>query len=98
MFTLKKYALILTLYFITTLTLLPFGYLRAKEELKKKPVDRQKTESKQKQTHTQNQPRISFDSQKYDAGVVWEGDEVVHTFIVKNTGTTQLDIKNVKPG
>ena len=43
-------------------------------------------------------PHISFDSTSYDAGEVWEGDEVVHDFTVKNTGTAELNIARVKPG
>lgn len=46
----------------------------------------------------QAQPQISFDATSYDAGEVWEGDRVSHTFIVKNTGIAQLDISKVKPG
>ena len=46
----------------------------------------------------QAQPQISFDATSYDAGEVWEGDNVSHTFIVKNTGKVQLDITKVKPG
>jgi len=58
----------------------------------------QKSESKQKTTSTNNQPQISLDTTHYDAGEVWEGDEVSHVFAVKNLGTAQLDIKNVSAG
>jgi len=44
------------------------------------------------------QPHMSFDSTNYDAGEVWEGDIVSHTFAVKNTGTSELTIYKVKPG
>ena len=57
-----------------------------------------KADGQQGQASAQNQPRISFDSTSYDAGEVWEGDEVSHTFTVKNTGTVELDIKKVKTG
>jgi hypothetical protein len=46
----------------------------------------------------QNIPHISFDAAEYDVGEVFEGAIVVHQFIVKNTGTAQLDISDVKPG
>ena len=46
----------------------------------------------------QAKPQISFDAASYNAGEVWEGDKISHTFIVKNTGTAQLDITKVKPG
>ncbi len=34
----------------------------------------------------------------YEAGKVLEGSEIVHTFVLKNEGTKDLIIKNVKPG
>jgi hypothetical protein len=46
----------------------------------------------------ENQPVISIDAKLYDAGEVWEGDVVIHSFIVKNTGKSELNISNVKPG
>lgn len=58
----------------------------------------QKTESKQEQIPTQNQPRISFDAINFDAGEVWEGEKMVHDYTVKNTGTAELNISKVKPG
>ena len=57
-----------------------------------------KADGQQEQALEQNQPRISFDSTSYDAGEVWEGDEVSHAFTVKNTGTAQLDISRVRTG
>jgi len=57
-----------------------------------------KADGQQEQSSEQNQPRISFDSTSYDAGEVWEGEEVSHTFTVKNTGTAQLDISKVRTG
>lgn len=59
---------------------------------------RKKDKEKQEQAPAQNQPRISFDSTKYDAGEVWEGDEISHDFIIKNTGTAELNVSKVKPG
>lgn len=64
-----------------------------KATVKPKPV-----ENTEEQSSGENQPAISFDSITYDAGEVWEGDTVIHTFMVKNTGTAELTIKSVKPG
>mgnify|MGYP001104455424 FL=1 len=44
------------------------------------------------------QPHITIDAPEYDAGEVWENEDIVHAFIVRNTGTAQLDITNVKAG
>jgi len=97
MFTAKKY-----FYFISTVcfltTSLSFQYLWAKEELKKTPSIQEKDESKQKKASAQNQPQISLDSTHYDVGEVYEGDELIHSFIVKNTGKADLNIKSVKAG
>ena len=50
------------------------------------------------QSFAKGQPRIAIDSLDYDAGEVWEGDEIVHTFSVRNEGDAELIIENVKPG
>jgi len=63
-----------------------------------KASEKQEVKNQQEQVPAQGHPKISFDSSRYDAGEVWEGDQVIHTFIVKNTGTAQLDITKVKPG
>jgi len=57
-----------------------------------------KVDGQQEQASTQNQPRISFDANKFNAGEVWEGEQVVHDFTVKNTGTAELNISKVKAG
>ena len=58
----------------------------------------EKSEIKQGQTTTGDQPHLIIDSPKHDVGEVWEGEDIIHSFIIKNTGTAQLDIKNVKAG
>jgi hypothetical protein len=65
---------------------------------KKKTSEKQKAESTQGEVSTKNQAQISLDSTHYDAGEIWEGEEIVHTFTVKNIGTAQLIIKKVEAG
>ena len=57
-----------------------------------------KSETGQGETATGDQPHLVIESPKHDVGDVWEGEDIIHSFIVKNTGTAQLDIKNVKAG
>jgi len=64
----------------------------------KKTSEQQQAESTQEQVSTKNQAQISLDSTNYDAGEIWEGDELVHTFHIKNTGTAELNIKKVSAG
>lgn len=45
-----------------------------------------------------DQPRLTIDAPDYDAGELWEGEDILHTFTIKNTGKALLDITNVKPG
>ena len=89
------------LYLIVVLCFLTISLplrLWTKEGAKDRASDQQKAESQQEQAPTRDNPKISFDSHHYDAGEVWEGDEVSHTFTVKNTGTAQLNISKVRPG
>jgi hypothetical protein len=58
----------------------------------------QKDKSTQEKVVVQDQPRISFDLKNYDAGEVWEGEEVSHIYTFKNTGTAQLNIEKVRTG
>ncbi len=44
------------------------------------------------------QPHIVVDASDYDAGEIWENETLIHTFVVRNTGTAQLDITQVKAG
>ncbi len=43
-------------------------------------------------------PRLVIATPVYDAGEVWEGDTVTHSFVVRNTGNGTLAINQVKPG
>ena len=46
----------------------------------------------------QDQPHLSLDTTRFDAGEVDEGAVIVHSFTVKNTGTAPLNIEKVKAG
>ena len=61
-------------------------------------ADQQKADSKQKLTSPDDQPQISLDSTSHNVGEVWEGEDIIHTFTVKNTGRGELKIKSVKAG
>lgn len=43
-------------------------------------------------------PVVEIPSPRHDAGTHWEGEIVTHGFEVKNTGSSELRILNVKPG
>ena len=73
-------------------------YSLAKETSKETISDEQNFKGNQEKASAQNYPQISFESAQYDAGEVYEGDVIAQGFIVKNTGTAQLDITDVKPG
>ena len=97
MTTVEKYLYLAPLLFFLT-TSLPLQHLWAAEALKKHSPDQLKTESRQEKTSSQNQPQIHIDSITYNAGEIYEGDIIVHTFTVKNVGTAQLNINKVGAG
>ena len=43
-------------------------------------------------------PVVEIPSPRHDAGTHWEGEVVTHSFEVKNTGSGELRILNVRPG
>jgi hypothetical protein len=43
-------------------------------------------------------PSIQLPETQFDFGEASEADEVAHDFVVKNTGTDLLKIKQVRPG
>ena len=61
-------------------------------------VKQESLEKKSGETANGDQPSLSIDSPSHNVGEVWEGEDIIHPFIVKNTGKAQLDIKNVKAG
>ena len=73
-------------------------YSSAQETSKETISEAQNIKDDQVKASAQNYPQISIESAQYDAGEVYEGDVIAHGFIVKNTGTAQLDITDVKPG
>ncbi len=81
-------------------TSLSFRPVSAEEGMIKATVKKKQVETVQEdpQSSSEEQPTITFDNTTYDAGEVWEGDIVTHSFTVKNTGTAVLNINNVKPG
>jgi len=81
----KKYVFILSLCFLIA-ALFP-SYTGAQE-----------AESTPGDTSPDKVPRLAIDAAKFDAGAVYEGQTVVHAFTVKNTGTAELSIKDVKAG
>ena len=97
MLTAKKYSHLITVFCFLAVSS-SFHYLWAKETQKNTTPDKQKAEEKQEKVPKQDQPQISLNSTKYDAGEVYEGDVIIHDFTVKNTGTAQLNIEKVKAG
>jgi hypothetical protein len=51
-----------------------------------------------KKIQSDQQPQITIDSALYDAGKIDEGKKIIHAFTIKNTGTAELTIKDVKAG
>ena len=43
-------------------------------------------------------PAVVIPSRSFDFGTVFEGTEVVHAYIIQNSGTGTLEIKKVQPG
>jgi len=84
--------------FIFMLCLLAFSFsfhdLWAEES--SAPSNAKKVEVKQ--AATQKQPQLTIDQPQANLGEVYEGDPIVHTFTIKNTGTAQLNINKVKAG
>ena len=81
----KKYVFILSLCFLIA-ALFP-SYPGAQE-----------AESTPGSTAPEKVPHIAIDAAVYDAGEIYEGEKIVHAFTVKNTGTAELNIKDVKAG
>ena len=61
-------------------------------------VTQESVEKQSGQNATGDQPHLSIDPSSYNVGEIWEGNDIIHSFTVKNTGTAKLVIKNVKAG
>ena len=62
------------------------------------PVKQESGAKQADQKTTGDQPHLYMDSPSHNVGEIWEGEDIIHPFVVKNTGAAQLDIKNVKAG
>jgi hypothetical protein len=95
MLTEKKYVLILSFCFILAAL---FSFYPGAQEVTATPSDQKEAGSTPGNTPPEEVPHIAIDAPQYDAGEVYEGTTVVHAFTVKNTGTAELSIKDVKAG
>ena len=95
MLTEKKYVLILSFCFILAAL---FSFYPGAQEVTATPSDQQEAESTPGNTPPEKVPHLAIDAASYDVGEVYEGETIVHAFTVKNTGTAELSIKDVKAG
>jgi len=90
MFIVKRYFFIIMLCVFTTLFALHHSC--AEENMASSE------EMKGGESPAQSQPQITIDLNQVDLGEVEEGNPIVHTFIIKNTGKAQLNIDKVSAG
>jgi hypothetical protein len=95
MFPEKKYTFILTVCFLTVAL---FSSYTGAQEVAAPPSDQQEVESTPGKTAPEKVPHIAIDAPVYDVGEIYEGETIDHSFIVTNTGTAELAIKDVKAG
>jgi hypothetical protein len=91
----KKYVFILSLCFLIAAL---FPSYPGAQEAAATPSDQQEAESTPGNTSPDKVPHIAIDAATYDVGEIYEGETIVHAFTVKNTGTAELSIKDVKAG
>jgi len=72
-----------------------FSASQKKPNIKKTIAVEKKQQSK---VSNENLPEIFIETTEYDAGVVYQGTIVSHSFIIKNKGKGDLHIKKVRPG
>ena len=91
MFTERKCVFIMMLCFLATLLFSPCP--GAQELSEKTPSNQREPESAEGK-----QPHVTIDAPTYDAGDIYEGERISHSFTIKNTGTAELVIEDVKAG
>lgn len=55
-------------------------------------------DKQENQANQENQPALYIKELNQDIGTVYESDNYIFNFIVKNTGKADLVIESVKPG
>ena len=63
-----------------------------------KPTAQKNSKITIKKPSTKGNPQLFLASQQHNVGEVWEGTQIIHAFSLKNQGTAELTIKNVKAG
>ena len=89
----KKIAVALA-FFVSAGMLVSCGQGNASSKVKKENVE---NAEKRDNTINQGAPVISFDKEEFDFGTVKEGEVVETTFIVTNTGKSDLIITHAQP-
>ena len=70
----------------------------AQESSEKKPSNQSEAAKTPENVSEEKQPHLTLDAATYDVGDIYEGETVSHSFKVKNTGTAELTIKDVRAG
>ncbi len=91
MFIVKRCFFIIMLCFFTT-----FFFLH--HSCAEESMASSNKEMKGGESPSQSQPQMTIDISQVDLGEVEEGNPIVHTFIIKNTGKAQLNIDKVSAG
>ena len=96
MFTEKKCFIMIMFCFLATLLFFPL--LGAQEPSEKTPSQLSASENTKENVPEGEQPQITVGEATYDVGDINEGETIFHSFTIKNTGTAELSIKDVKAG
>lgn len=96
MYSEKKLVVICMFFFLASSLFLTHAGAEkvSSETISEKPnAERSDGENPSKQ-----KPEITIDVPSHDVGEIYEGESIVHSFSVKNTGNTTLNIERVKAG
>ena len=96
MFRVKRMGNIVLL--VLAIIVVPRVFAQADQPVQIITVQQNRENPSQLQVPAAEKPEIFIPRPNYDAGEVWEGDEVIHTFIIENRGTALLEIAKVNPG